>query len=150
MRRFIVGGLSILPALSSPRAATERLLELERILAHDRRTPSGGEFSADAVAVHLTEMPAERIRRFTHALGTTPGSDVDNDAIDMLTIRLLMNDFANAVGHLRAVATIAASLVDEAATPVRETQRFLKREAWREEKRRARSRQPGGPETPAS
>jgi hypothetical protein len=137
--RFIFGGLSILPALSSPRAASERLSELERILAHDRRTLSAGESSADPVALHLTEMPAERIRRFTHALGTPRGTAVDNDEIDALTIRLLMNDFANAVGHLRAVANIAASLIDGAAKPIKDTQQFLKREAWREEKMRAQS-----------
>jgi hypothetical protein len=132
--------------LSSPRAASERLLELEQILALDRRASSNRESSADPVAVHLTELPAERIRRFTHVLETTRGSEVENDALDMLTIRLLMNDFANAVGHLRAVANIATSLIDGAANPMKDTQRFLKREAWREEKRRARSLPPGGPD----
>jgi hypothetical protein len=131
--------------LSSPRAVSERLLELEQILALDRRTPPGRESSADPVAVHLTELPAERIRRFTRVLETTRGSEVGNDAVDMLTIRLLMNDFASAVGQLRAVANIATSLIDGAANPMKDTQRFLKREAWREEKRRARSLPPGGP-----
>lgn len=83
-------------------------------------------------------MPTERIRRFTHALGT-PGGDVDNDAIDILTMRLLLNDFSSAVGHLRAVANIAASLIDKAAKPVREAQRVVKVENGREEKMRAQA-----------
>lgn len=134
--------MSILTGLSLPPPAAERVLELERILARDRRaTPASSESQTDAAALHLSEMPTERIRRFTHALGTTAG-DVDNDAIDILTMRLLLNDFTGAVGHLRAVANIAASLIDKAAKPVREAQRMVKVENGREEKMRAQANAP--------
>jgi hypothetical protein len=127
--------------LSLPTPASERVLELERILAHDRRaTPASAESQTDPAALHLTEMPTERIRRFTDALGAA--GDVDNDAIDILTMRLLLNDFTSAVGHLRAVANIAAALVDKAAKPVKDAQRFIKVENGREEKMRAQAREP--------
>lgn len=135
--------MSILTGLSLPPPASERVLELERILARDRRaTPTNSESQTDAAALHLSEMPTERIRRFTHALGTTNG-DVDNDAIDILTMRLLLNDFTGAVGHLRAVANIAASLIDKAAKPVKDAQRMVKVENGREEKMRAQANAPG-------
>jgi len=135
--RFIVGTMSILAGLSLPTPESGRILELEGILAHDRRSlPARGESQTDPAALHLTEMPTERIRRFTHALGTT-GGNLDNDTIDFLTIRLLLNDFTSAVGHLRAVANISASLIDTAAKSVREAQELMKVEDGREEKMRA-------------
>ena len=94
-------------------------------------------------------MPTERIRRFTHALGAA-GGDVDNDAIDILTMRLLLNDFSGAVGHLRAVANIAASLIDKAAKPVKDAQRLIKVETGREEKWRAQKLAEGGSDSGAS
>ena len=126
--------------MSLPTAASERVLELERILAHDRRVASAGsESQTDPAALHLAETPTERIRRFTHALGTA-GLDADNDAIDILTMRLLLNDFSRAVEHLRAVANIAAADIDRAAKPVRDTQRLIEVENGRVEKLRAQSR----------
>jgi hypothetical protein len=143
--------MSILLGLSLPTPASERVLELERILAQDRRaTPVSIESQTDPATLHLTEMPTERIRRFTHALGTKRGNDIDNDAIDILTMRLLLNDFTSAVGHLRAVANIAASLIDHAAKPVREAHRLIKAENRREEKMRAQARSQGGPDSAAS
>jgi hypothetical protein len=132
--------MSILLGLSLPTPASERVLELERILAQDRRaTPVSIESQTDPATLHLTEMPTERIRRFTHALSTTGGAAIDNDAIDILTMRLLLNDFTSAVGHLRAIANIAATLIDNAAKPVRDAQRFFKVENGHEEKTRAQS-----------
>jgi hypothetical protein len=94
-------------------------------------------------------MPIERIRRFTHALGAA-GGHVDNDAIDILTMRLLLNDFSGAVGHLRAVANIAASLIDKAARPVKDAQRFMKLENGREEKMRAQTSAEDGSDSSGS
>jgi hypothetical protein len=149
--RFIVRAMSILPGLSLPPSASERVLELERILAHERRATSpSAESQTDPAALHLTEMPTERIRRFTHALATTRGGDLDNDAIDILTIRLLLNDFTSAVGHLRAVANIAASLIDNAASPVKAAQRFIKFEDRREAKQGAETRPQDGQDPGAS
>jgi hypothetical protein len=62
----------------------------------------------------------------------------------------LLNDFSGAVGHLRAVANIAASLIDKAAKPVKDAQRLIKVETGREEKWRAQKRAEGGSDSGAS
>jgi hypothetical protein len=122
--------------LSAFRSASERLLELERIIARDRATQTRtGRDGADPVAVHLTSVPADRIRDLTESLKSN-GTDPDNDAVDILTMRLLLNDFATAVEHLRGIAAIAATMIDNAAKPVRESQRLVKHEDTQEEKRR--------------
>jgi hypothetical protein len=122
--------------LSAFRSAAERLLELERIIARDRATHTRtGLDGSDPVALHLASVPADRIRYFTESLRSN-GSDPDNDAVDVLTMRLLLNDFTTAVEHLRGVAAIAATMIDHAAKPVRDSQRLVKYEDKREAKMR--------------
>ena len=121
---------------------SERLLELDRILARDRAASFSGD--GDSVALHLGAVPAERIRALTAVLGrSTTG---DNDEIDTVEMRLLLNDYTSAVGHLRAVARSAAARIDEAAAPVREAQLFMERDLRREarlELKRERDRRAG-------
>ena len=108
----------------------ERLLELDRILSRERAASFSTE--GDPVSLHLGAVPSERIRALTLLLeGNTSAG---NDEIDAVAMRLLLNDYAAAVGHLRAVARIAATRIDEAATPVREAQLFMKRDLRREER----------------
>lgn len=135
--------MSILFALRPARVSSARLLELERILTHDRAPRMvTGERRVDPVALHLADVPTERIVHFTQALRSSDAEFTENDDVDVLTMRLLLNDFITAVGHLRAVAEIAGSLVDKAASPVQDSRRFLEREDRWEEKMRLR-RPPG-------
>ncbi|HEU4693109.1 MAG TPA: hypothetical protein VFS23_32325 [Vicinamibacterales bacterium] len=106
-----------------------RLRELDRILSHEGSTSFSNE--GDPVSLHLGAVPSERIRELTSLLGRTT---VANDEIDVVAMRLLLNDYTSAVGHLRAVARSAATRIDEAATPVREAQLFMKRDQRREER----------------
>ena len=137
MKTLIEVGPSILFRLDSSRLASDRIRELERILSQVNGVGVTTERRADPVALHLADVPTERIGRYTQAL-RHDGDEVENDAVDVLTMRLLLNDYRVAVGHLRAVAEIAASLVDKAAPAVRDTERFFKREQLRAKKARAR------------
>jgi hypothetical protein len=47
--------------------------------------------------------------------------------VDAVLIRVLLNEYANAVGHLRAVARMAAASVDGAAAPMRQARLTLHR-----------------------
>ena len=108
----------------------ERLLELDRILSHERAASFSGE--GDPVSMHLDAVPSERIRELTSLLQRRAATG--NDEIDAVAMRLLLNDYTAAVGHLRAVARLAATRIDDAAAPVREAQLFMKRDLRREER----------------
>ena len=109
--------------------ARERLLEIERILTETVTGVRSNGGAEDSVAVHLAQLPAARIRAFTQMLEQRV-AEVDD--VDALAMRLLINDYTTAVAHLRAVAQVAASLVDGAAAPVKRGHKFL----LRDEKRR--------------
>jgi phytoene/squalene synthetase len=57
-----------------------------------------------------------------------------NDDIDVLAMRLLLNDYVAAVAHLRAVARVAASLVDGVTAPVKQGHRLLRLDDKRRQK----------------
>ena len=100
-----------------------RLSQLEQILAATagRTAPA----VADAAGVHLSGVPADRIRGLTVLLHD--GIERDVDAVDAIVMRLLLEEYVTAVGHLRAVARMAAAHIDGAAAPVREARRALHR-----------------------
>ena len=110
--------------LSTPSRSHERLAEIERVLAQTTSVIKANDGVADPVGVHLADVPEARIRALTRMLQQQPTDG--NDDIDLLAMRLLLNDYSAAVAHLRAVARIAASLVDGAAAPVKEGHRFLR------------------------
>lgn len=114
---------------SNSLSLAERLLQLDRILSHE----GAASFSAegDPVSLHLGAVPSERIRELTSFLTRATGA---TDEIDVVAMRLLLNDYTSAVGHLRAVARSAANRIDGAAAPVREAQLFMKRDLRREER----------------
>ena len=115
--------------MSTPSNTTERLKEIERILAHRKAsTPDG---NAEAVAVHLADVPAARISELTSTLRRRAGEPVDD--IDAVTMRLLLNDYTMAVEHLRAVARDAAARVDAAAIPIKAMRRAVKSKQPRDE-----------------
>jgi len=104
--------------------ARRRLLDLERILAQSRSTGAKAG-DADPVTLHLADVPVERIRRFTAELQSADGN---RDEITAVTMRLLLNDYSTAVAHLRAVARIAIDKIESAVEPIRDCQKFLRRE----------------------
>lgn len=81
--------------------------------------------NADAAEVHLNSVPTERIRLLTAELRGT--SSAAPDEIDVLVMQVLLNEYSNAVAHLRAVARIAAATVDGVVAPMVETERAVHR-----------------------
>jgi hypothetical protein len=126
--------------LSTPSSA-DRLREIERIIAQTSYAVTSNQGAEDSVAVHLADVPTARIRELTRILQQRPLDG--NDDIDALAMRLLLNDYIAALAHLRAVARAAASLVDGAAVPVKQSQRFLRRDDRRHEKHAAEAAPPG-------
>ena len=110
--------------LNAPSRSHERLAEIERLLAQTTAVMRANDHVADPVGVHLAEVPEARIRVLTRMLQPQPTDG--NDDIDVLAMRLLLNDYIAAVAHLRAVARVAASLVDGVATPVKQGHRLLR------------------------
>lgn len=116
-------------AVSATRGSSQRLRRLEQILADVKTSrPLVGAGAEDAATLHLESVPLERIRQLSELL---QAPDADDD-VDRVTMRLLLNDYATAVAHLRAVSGDAAQRLDSATEPVNEVRRFL----WREEKRK--------------
>ena len=130
-----------------PSSAPDRLREIERIIAQTTYVSASNQGADDPVAVHLSDVPAARIRELTRILQQRP-MDV-NDDIDALAMRLLLNDYITAIAHLRAVARAAAALVDGAAAPVKQSQRFLRDEDRREVKPTADAEPPRSVDQPA-
>ena len=128
--------------LSAPSRSHERLAEIERLLAQTTSVMRANENVADPVGVHLAEVPEARIRVLTRMLQQRPTDG--NDDIDVLAMRLLLNDYVAAVTHLRAVARVAASLVDGVTAPVKQGHRLLRLDDKR------RQKQAGSAALPAS
>ena len=126
--------------MSIPSSAHDRLREIERIIAQTRYVLASNQSADDPVAVHLADVPSARIRELTRILQQPPMGG--NDDIDALAMRLLLNDYMAAIAHLRAVARAAASLVDGAAAPVKQTQRFLRHDDRQLERQSAETASP--------
>ena len=92
-------------------------------------------FRSGSVAAHLAGVPADRIRQLASALQRGLNDTIDE--IDVVTMRLLLNDYISGVGHFRAIARTAASRMDHAAELIREGQRFVHREQKLEARRAA-------------
>jgi hypothetical protein len=103
---------------------TARLQQLEQILAHGESAVSSSK-EADAAAVHLDSVPLDRIRHLTDEL--VGDLREEPDTIDAVAMRLLLNEYVAAVGHLRAVTRTAAARVDGAAAPMKAARRILHR-----------------------
>ena len=131
--------------MSIPSHSHDRLAEIERILAQTTFAGASNDSSHDPAAVHLADVPTARIRELTRMLQHRPIEA--RDAIDAVAMRLLLNDYNVALTHLRAVAVVAASLVDGAAVPVKQTQRFLRLDDRRREKREVHTATSSGPGT---
>jgi hypothetical protein len=104
--------------------STARLKRLEQILAH-RRHGAPLATHSDSAAGHLESIPVERIRELTTELSSKTAER--DDAFDALTLQLLLNEYVAAVGHLRAVARLAAERIDGAAMPMKHARRAVHR-----------------------
>jgi hypothetical protein len=122
--------------VSIPSDPFERLIDIERLLAQTKSSMVSNRTGADPVALHLAEVPSARIRELTSMLQQRAVEGIDE--IDALAMRLLLNDYSAAVAHLRAVAREAAALIDGAAAPVKDSQRFLRIDHRRKLKRESR------------
>jgi hypothetical protein len=94
-----------------------RLMRLVETL--DRhRAPDSAAASPDThpVVAHLESVRDERLRGLV-AMMKTRIDDRDVDAEDALLLRLLLEEYANAVGHVRA----AAQMIDERLSTARKT-----------------------------
>jgi hypothetical protein len=114
--------------------SSQRLIRLEQILAESKPAAAAAS-DGDPVKVHLGSVPAERIRQVTAELTCRNG--VDNDEIDIVAMRVLLNDYSAAVAHFRAVARKAEEQIAAAAGPIAEFRRFV----WRQQKLQEESRQ---------
>jgi hypothetical protein len=112
--------------VASSRDASERLARLEQILSEtssaSNATPAA---NTDAAQVHLDALSTERIRRLTAELQETSSFELDES--DAVVMKLLLNEYSSAVGHLRAVARIAAATVDGVTARIREAERAIHR-----------------------
>lgn len=99
-----------------------RPAHLQQIPAETVR--NAATMDVDAAHAHLNSVASERIRRLTAELqGLSPTAD----QADIASIRLLLSEYSTALGHLRAVARLAAATVDGAAEPVRDARRTVHR-----------------------
>lgn len=111
--------------MPSSRDTSERLARLEQILSRTDGAQTVIGDTANPAEVHLGSIAAERIRLLTAELhGAGSGEDEPADALFM---KLLLNEYRAALGHLRAVARMSAAIVDGAAAPMREMERAVHR-----------------------
>jgi hypothetical protein len=103
---------------------SHRLQRLQQILADSQSASRASEERRDPAELHLANVPLERIREVTRELEKRAGEVPD--AMDVLTMRVLLNDYTSAVAQLRAVARLVEPRVDAAASPIQEARRFVR------------------------
>jgi hypothetical protein len=104
-----------------------RLDQLERVLQESRATLRAADGEGAALNHSTTRMAAalERIKRFT-ALVRSSLVRSHPDAVDRITIQLLLADYAEVAAELRASANRAAGTLKEAADAVADTERIVR------------------------
>lgn len=80
---------------------SEKLLELERILASTSSVSAATGSGADLAATMIRSVLTERIKQTTSLLSQPHG---DVDAADLVAMRLLLADYTTAVTNLRSAA----------------------------------------------
>jgi hypothetical protein len=106
---------------------SQRMLRLQRILADARQArPQTPASDGNSAQVHLASVPLDRIAQVTSELHARINAEIDD--VDALAMQVLLNDYATAVAHLRAVARLAQHHVEAAAVPIDEARRFVRRQ----------------------
>src|SRR5688572_12327981 len=106
--------------------SSRRLQQLQQILADSQAAlNSTTGCDADSADFHPGIVPLERIGRLASEL--TQGVAADIDEVDCLAMRLLLNEYAAAVAHLRVAARLADRRVAVAAVPIHETRLRIRR-----------------------
>ena len=93
--------------------SSRRLLRLEKILAADFVAGS-----ARTGRIGPSDTALERVIRLTGQLQGRVGSE--QDAVDLLNIRLLLNEYVSVVADLRAVAASADEHLEKALSSLKE------------------------------
>lgn len=111
--------------MSTPQDTAERLLRLERIFADCTRSVHGSSARPDPVTMLVAGVMTERIQRTTSELQRRQAVPVD--AIDAMTMRLLLTDYMQAVAHLRAVTRMSEQQLTSAANALKGGVRLVDR-----------------------
>jgi hypothetical protein len=120
--------------MSEPKS-TARVTRLDRILVQSPPHAASRTGDVDPGQVHLDSVPLERIRALT--LELEERSACAQDDIDLITMRLLLNDYKAAVTHLRAVTNGTDARLHAAAGEVHDIQKTIRREQEMAAKRAA-------------
>ena len=102
-----------------------RLRQLEGILAQARPASHVDRRETDLVALNLNRVPMERIRQMTGLLEQRLNHEID--AVDAVALRVLVNEFADVVGQLRAVTRLTGEQLAEIAGAIKKAQRLVQR-----------------------
>jgi hypothetical protein len=106
--------------------APPRLTRLDRILSLSQPPVARAAADTDPQQVHLASVPLERIQALTVELQER--SAAETDEVDAVTMRLLLNDYKVAVGHLRAVANNVDARLRSAAQEIHDKRKAVRRE----------------------
>jgi hypothetical protein len=109
-----------------------RLHRLERLLAEHVPSTHAGTLrrgTAAHVALLADELPAINVARMKALVDEIDarGKSSDLDGVDRVAIRLLLDDYRAAVGHLRAVVSDADRALSQSNSQLREARRDLQR-----------------------
>jgi hypothetical protein len=114
--------------VTAAREPFERLIRLGQILS---RETFNGRGSADADPLRPPEFQTERIRLLTRELR----DGTNNDEVDAVAMRVLLNDYAATLAAFREMTRQATSYMSAASGPVKEARRYLKRQDKQKRKR---------------
>jgi hypothetical protein len=125
--------------------ASDRLLELERILASSSGVSPSALSGADLAETMLGSVLTDRIRRLTSLLSDSRA--VDADLADIVAMRLLLADYNAAVSLLRAATRVTEGRLVRTAESIKKDGRRIERalgEAARRESARAQRAETAG------
>lgn len=99
---------------------SRRLVQLARILSDAR--PYNEAATADP-AEHLHQVRLQRIQDFTAQLDEADGRGID--VVDAVAMRLVLDQYASVVAHLRAAARERAATLERLSAQVRSDRRLV-------------------------
>lgn len=91
--------------------------------------------ASDPVAEHLAALRLDRIQQLAREIELR--SEREPDELERITMRLLLDEYASALAHLRAIAREGARNVEQAPAPLKDVRRYVDREREIEAKQRA-------------